>query len=460
MFFHVLEKSLKPRIALVHFTSQPSVSRGAGYILGSLLEGGYSVDFMQTSSKWGAIQLKEIAHRILSSECQILFLSSFTMFFPEVLRLARFVKSQRQIITVLGGIHATLEGGKILETHSEIDFLCLGEGESFALEFMEKLGQISFFSIKNLGYRSNNRVILNSCRPAENLANLPLFPWNHFSKDQIIDYNGFLAVHATRGCPFLCSYCCNHAYINLYGNSYIRFRPIEKIIEEMVFLKKKFSPQLFYFGDEMLLSNIEYFRRLAKSIKKEIDVPFGCMARVEYLSQEVVDWMEESGCKYVGIGVECGDEHFRRKFLNRHMTNQQIISAFGYLKKAKISATSFNIIGFPFENDDKLTLQTEQLTNILSPNFAQFSIFFPFPGTKLFEYCLQQKLIDWKKYRRTRNYYSESVLKNRKVKHIRDVLDRKFNKKEPSISFSEMLERGKQFFRETIGKSLVRLTDI
>ena len=54
-------------------------------------------------------------------------------------------KSQRKIPTLVGGIHPTIIGSKLLDQYPEIDFLCLGEGESMVAEFVERFGTDALF---------------------------------------------------------------------------------------------------------------------------------------------------------------------------------------------------------------------------------------------------------------------------------------------------------------------------
>ena len=115
---------------------------------------------------------------------------------------------------------------------------------------------------------------------AEDLAHLPPFPWHLFPNRAVVqEGQQFLYVNATRGCPFACSYCCNAAYLRLYGKSYLRFRPVEHVIDEFRLLQRTYAPGLFYFGDEMILSSPDYARDLFQAIHRELNVPYGCTAR-------------------------------------------------------------------------------------------------------------------------------------------------------------------------------------
>lgn len=412
-------------IAFVYMNDMEVIGRGAGYIAGAIKAAGYPLSFYDTFYTESSV----VAQDIIDRESDILMISTMTMNFPKALVLIREVKKRNNNITVLlGGIHPTIMGERLLELHSEIDYLCIGEGESMIVEFLHNFSTDALFDVQNLCYRKNGKIFSNPIRPPEDLATLPAFPW-HFSRreSKSTSGNSHFWVTASRGCPYNCTYCCNGIYLKLYGKNYIRFRPIEQIIEELKYLKERYSPSLFYFGDEMILSDPKYTEALFAKLKEEIAVPYGLMARVEHITSELVEHLKETGCQYVAMGVECGDEQFRRKHLNRVHSNEQIEKAFTLLKKANIFRSSFNIIGYPFDNDDELIEKTVQLNKQLKPDYAYFTIFYPFPGTRLYDRCIEMDLINKERIEKNTLYYEESVLKNVNLKMKRDRIARQFN---------------------------------
>ena len=412
-------------VAFVYMNNECNIGRGAGCIAGAIMQAGHQLTFFDTFFT----PIETVVDRVVSGNYDALMVSTMTMLFPESMKLARLVKERVNIPILMGGIHPTIAGGQILTEHPEIDYLCIGEGESMVVDFLEHLGRETLFSVSNLAFRRvDGSNLVNQHRPAEDLAKLSPFPWYLFPNQAVVQgEQRFLYVNATRGCPFNCSYCCNNVYLSLYHKSYLRFRPVEHIIGELKFLRDTYAPSLFYFGDEMIFSNQEYALRLFWTIRRELDIPYGCMARVEYMTPEIVKDLSETGCQYMGMGVECGDEEFRRKHLYRSMSNAQIEHAFGLVKGAGIFVTSFNMIGYPFEFDDRLTEETIKLNQRINPDFVQTSIFYPFPGTKLYQRCLDLNLIDHEKQAKTKDYFGESVLKGVSVRDKKKEMDALLN---------------------------------
>lgn len=420
------------KIAFVYNTSQDVVSRGAGYVASVISAKGYNLDFLNTCY----IPIQLLAKKIIKTDYSILMVSSMTIDFHKISNLISIIRKKKKIPILLGGVHATLVREKIFEQEPLIDYLCVGEGENMIIEFLEGFKTSDFSKVSNLIYRQDNKLFINTIEKSTNLTNLPEFKWSFFSKNAILGNEKSINIFATRGCPYNCSYCCNTVYLGLYGKSYLRFRPIEQVIDELKILHKKYKPKKFFFGDEMILSDLNYAHRLFSLYKKEISLPYGAMARVEHIKVEIVSFLKESGCDYIGAGVECGDEEFRKKFLNRHMKNEQIINAYSILKANGIKTSSFNIIGYPVDYDDNLTQSTIELNKIIHPESVQVSIFYPFPGTKLYDYCISNDLIDQSRLLKANDYYGESILKNKFVKKNQQLMNSIFAKnKENDISF-------------------------
>ena len=83
------------------------------------------------------------------------------------------------------------------------------------------------------------------------------------------------------------------------------------------------------------------------------------------------------------------------------------------LKDEGIRLTSFNMVGVPFETKDTI-LETIKTNAKLAVDLVQSTIFFPYKGTRLFDLCLEQNLIDQDKV--VTDYYTSTKLKNEHLK--------------------------------------------
>lgn len=403
------------RVALVYFNNDQMVSRGVGYIASAIRSAKAHVTFYDT--KW--TDQNKVLKDIDKLNYDLVLLSSTSFYVRRAYQFAEQVKQISSIPILLGGAHATVSKAKILEDCKAIDYICVGEGEEFIAEFLGRLKHGNdLTTIKNLGYRDvDGKVMINPSRPCTDLHKLKPFDHGLFDPRSVVTEQallpGFTYVFATRGCPFSCTYCCNSSFLELYGRSFLRTQKIETVIQELKTLRANYPVKLFYFGDEMILFDREYVKELFTQVKKELNMPYGCMFRAEYVNEETVDLLRRTGCVYAAIGVECGDEQFRHKFLNRHDSNQKIIQAFKLLRTIPgIFLVTFNMKGYPVSYDDELTRKTEQLNKQLNPNHSQTTWFYPIEGTRLYDYCVEHDLIDWDKYHSIESYFRHSVLKH------------------------------------------------
>jgi len=405
------------RVAMVYLNNDKYVSRGPGYVVAAAMEAGHEVDFFDTAYK----SVDAVTSDVASGSYDVVCLSASSLFYHQATRLATTVKQRSSATVLLGGIHATIAKGTVLEECPAIDYICVGEGEEFVVEFLGASSKDAIEAIDNLGYRGQDgQPVVNPVRPPTDINKLPPFPYHLFPQRAVVqDYPrpGFCYVWATRGCPYRCTYCCNTCYLDLYGKKYLRTRAVDQTIDDLLYLRDHYPVKLFYFGDEMMFFDKKHIAELFPRVQSEVQRPYGIMARVEAMTPDTVDLLRRTGCVYAALGIECGNEKFRREFLNRRMTNQQIVDGFGRLRQAipHIFLTSFNMRGYPVPYDDQLLEETKALNAKIRPNHVQTSMFFPFPGTKLHDYCVENDLIDQEELRRVyednQEYFSKSVLK-------------------------------------------------
>ena len=267
------------RIAFVYMNNEHNVGRGAGYVAAAIIQAGHHVDFYDTVS----IPIDVLIADMVAGHHDVLMISTMTMSFPQAVILAGKVKRLLPMPILLGGIHPTIVGASILRENDCFDYLCIGEGESMVVEFLDKL----------------KSGLTNPVRAAEDLSLHLDFPWQLFPKTAIVQKpHGFCYVNASRGCPYDCTYCCNGKYLEVYRKNYLRYRPVDSVIKELLFLKKMYKPRLFYFGDEMILAKPLLAEELFRRIQHEVKVPYGLMCSVVMrISEESISTDRCQTCK-------------------------------------------------------------------------------------------------------------------------------------------------------------------
>ncbi|MDR1088238.1 MAG: cobalamin-dependent protein, partial [Coriobacteriales bacterium] len=148
-------------------------------------------------------------------DADVIGFSATTNVFPHVVEYSESIKKALpNTLVVCGGPHPTLAPEESIAAPG-LDVICLGEGEYSLSELCNRLQiGVDFSDIEGLWVKQNGTVYRNPRRPfIQNLDDLPLPDRELFtfegSADQAMDRLAFMG---SRGCPYNCTHCCNHAF--------------------------------------------------------------------------------------------------------------------------------------------------------------------------------------------------------------------------------------------------------
>jgi radical SAM superfamily enzyme YgiQ (UPF0313 family) len=200
-----------------------------------------------------------------------------------------------------------------------------------------------------------------------------------------------------RGCPYSCSFCAAPFQRKLYLEycyKYFRIKTVERVIEEIKYQIEKHDADYIYFNSETFFARKDkYLEEFADIYAKEIGLPFWCQTRIETVTESRIKLLEEMNCNRMSIGLEHGNEEFRKKILKKHFTNKQALEAFKILEKSSIPITVNNIIGFPDETRE-LAFDTIKLNRKISVDSINAFFFVPYTGTSLRQYAIDKGYLD------------------------------------------------------------------
>ncbi len=294
--------------------------------------------------------------------------------------------------TIIGGPHPTCFP-QILEQVERLDAVCIGEGEQTMLELAEALeAGRDPATVEGLWLKHNSRIVRTPPRPfISNLDELPFEDWDLFDTQESIDRYGLgqIRVLASRGCPYKCSYCANHILARVQPGRYVRFRSVDSLLDELRMLKERFRFDEVFFDDDIFMLDRRRLREFAERYPEEIGVPFVCCGRVEVTNDETMQLIKAAGARRIDFGVEVGNEALRRKVLNRRMTNEQIIEAIECARRAGLQIKTLNMVGVPGETPT-MHMETVRINQRLRPDVTNCSVFWPHPGTELYDLCVRE----------------------------------------------------------------------
>jgi len=313
--------------------------------------------------------------------------------------LIRTAKEIRNIPIIVGGIFPTV-APEFFINDENVDLICIGEGEFAIIDVAKKIDDCGNFSgIPNL-----------IVKPATlNIEYNPYYLWDPpIPQDwEIFDdrhlFKPFLGrmprvgyFEFSRGCLYGCYYCNNHIKQKLFKSlgKYNREKPIELLADEVSSKKSKYNLDLIFFNDENFLQmNEERFKNFCRGYK-EIGLPFLVQTRADSLLDEVrIKMLKDAGCVTIAIGVEHGNERFRRDILNKNISNRVYETAFGNCNRVGIRTTANVMIGFPFETE-KMILETATFCRKIKAPSVSVAIFAPYHGTELRKICVKNGFLE------------------------------------------------------------------
>lgn len=397
-----------------------AVHIGVAYLSAALKEAGHQTDLFKMND---FIDRETLYAAIDRHHPDLLAFSAMTNQFDYCAKLAGWCRERYEIPIIFGGHHPTLSPEEVIAVPA-VDAICLGEGEETLVELADRLKEgMDFSGVKGIWFKKNGEVVKNEIRPLNpNLDEMPFMDVGIFRLEESHEQKGFpIHMMAGRGCPYQCTYCCNPAVVRFYKGhgQVVRTRSVDRVIEEVKHHLRN-HPKISYiaFEDETFTLRKKWVMEFCAAYGREIKKPFSAMMRADTVDDEILRALAEAGCELIRLGVESGSEQFRFNVLKRKMTNEQIITAFDIAQKYGIRTGAFAMMGLPHETPEMVE-ETMALLRRCNLNALQLSIFYPLPGTELYEECRRN---GWLTDEKSTSYFEKPVLNLPTITH-RQILD-------------------------------------
>ena len=308
------------------------------------------------------------------------------------------------IPNLVGGVFPTFAPEKAMR-ETVIDMICLGEGEGALLDLCDALSTgEDHATIKNLWVRKpDGEIVRNMLRETIDLDTLPipdfsLFDPNRFYKPMKGRLMRMGSVETHRGCPFKCAFCNSPGQVQLYkrnnAGEFFRLKSVERVRRELLNLRETFHVEYIHFPADTFLAMPDPHLYAFAEMYQDIKLPFWCQTRPETLTPERIRVLESMGCRDMSLGIEHGNEQFRKAVVRRDYTNDDLVQYFNHLEGTSIRVSVNNIVGMPTETRE-LTWDTIWMNRrvqhlLYSANAFHFV---PYHGTSLRNLALQKGYI-------------------------------------------------------------------
>jgi anaerobic magnesium-protoporphyrin IX monomethyl ester cyclase len=311
---------------------------------------------------------------------------------------ARAASGRPPAFSAFGGPHPTFFPEMI--TEPGVDGVCIGEGEGAMLDLAEALaGRNGGFrtDIPNWWFNLEGEIVKNPVRPLiSDLSTLPR-PDRNLIYDKYPELASSSIKHfmSSRGCPYNCSYCFNHAYYELYRGARRGYqRAVDDVIAEVNEVRAHWPLKQAIFIDDLFIVHDDWLEEFAEKWSSQVGVQFFCNVRANMLVKDPrkVELLKRAGCHTVSMGIETASDRIRVELLKRRMTQDDIVQAGHMVRAAGMHITSTNILGLPTSTleDD---LETMRLNARARISYAFAFLFQPYPGTELGQFAQDNDLM-------------------------------------------------------------------
>ncbi len=289
-----------------------------------------------------------------------------------------------------------------------------------------KIVKHGFAKAEGVWYRKGKEVVRNPpAAPIEKLDELPypdwtLVPYKEYYLGELVrNRTPFLTMLTSRGCPYGCVYC---PYPVAQGLRW-RFRSAENVVGELDFVAKKLGAKAVLFRDAVFTLDRKRTEKICdEMISRKLDLVWRCETRVDALDDALIEKMARAGCVGVNIGIESADEQVLKNVGRRIFTPEKAKEVVAACKRNKIEVFAFFIIGLPGETR-KSVEKTVHFAKELNPEYCQFTVASPYPGTKLRKWAEDNAFLESEEWNLVSGYSAtmrNETLSRERIAKLRD----------------------------------------
>ena len=390
------------KVVLTHNTVEEleACDIGIGYIASALQDKGHSVQLWLRN-----LSDEEFCKKLAEYNPDVVGIKILSSGIPAVLHWIELIRKTTKSLIVIAGPHITCDPKTVL-SQIPADYAFQGDGERSFPQFAAHVEQgnleENLQSIKGLIYKRNGDCFLN---PADNIKKLDELSFPAWDLMPPAQYDSLFcknpptaSIQISRGCTHRCSFCTE-------GLRHVTYRSVENVVAEIKYLVENFGVKEIQFVDSNFLFTKKYIMKfcnaiLLSGIQISFSAPNGM--RLEWLDQELADALAKIGFYRANLGIESGSEEILNMVEKRALP-ETFYKKVPMLRKNGIFTVGNFMLGFPGETKKQMK-ETLKLALSLDLTGANFSIYTPLPGTKLFEDMVKDGIIDSNPDYRNYNY--------------------------------------------------------
>jgi len=329
---------------------------------------------------------EHIARLIGESRPDVVGFATMCNSYPQTLTLARHCKQALpEIKVVLGGPQATAVDAPTLRHFPWVDVIVRGEADNTFPALIDhwNAGQDTLNHLAGLSWLDKTGEFCRTeSQPLLDVDALPYPAYDLYPSQQLA--SNTIPVEAGRGCPFACTFCST----NLFFSRRYRIKSPGRLIAEMKYLHDKCNSSKFDLVHDMLTVDQSWVRDFSRQlIAGNYGFTWGCSARVDCTTSDLLAEMAAAGCEGIFFGIETGSQRLQ-PIVKKRLHTTHVLPALKQCADLGMKPTASFITGFPEEKTEDAMATFEMALDVLqlSPDTkVQLHLLAPLVGSPLYE---------------------------------------------------------------------------
>ena len=293
------------------------------------------------------------------------------------------------------------------------DFVLQGEPEAFFAHQFAHLDQLK----GHVAIASSTDM---AALPAPSFDNFPIEQYRYLPA---IAKRPFVALQASRGCPFSCRAYCAYGE---YQGAKIRLRPAHKVVDDIVRLKEQHHIKAIQFRDPLFGLHKPFVRELCEELdRRNVQIEWGMETRLDLLDEENLQQMFAVGLRNINVGIETPNAaiaKINKRPLVEEQHQERIIA---FCKKRGIKVAAFYILALEGDSEETIR-EVVQYAIKLNTYLARFSVATPYPGTAFYDRLDRAGRISTYDYEKYTQFHLVFEHENLSAPQVRRLLEKAY----------------------------------
>lgn len=351
------------------------------------------------------LTVEETVEEALSNDPQFVGLGCTTPLYHQAVAIIDLIKKRSpSTIVIFGGPHVSALPEPTLNS-SKADFVCIGEGEESFVAIIDHvlknnsdfsdIPSIAFRTDTGIGHNAEYRLRLHQSKittvKAIDLNKCPIPARHLFKQDEYVDYARDIHEAQTgtmfsRGCPGKCAFCGA-------ADTLVRWRHTDNIIQELHMIEAQGIKNVFIMDDTYTNNKKRIMEISKRIIDEKINLRLSVQLRLDQLDKEVCDIMYASGVRYVGPGIESGNEEIMRAIgKGPRESKEHMREKIRLLQEYDWRVRCSYVFGMTDETEEQV-METIEFAKELGADENAFSILVPYPDSPLWHVAKAKGLV-------------------------------------------------------------------